>query len=310
MGNPNPTSDVPMKACYPDSTNDMCPTDYYYADLTGNWDANSNGYYGEWADLSTNGGVDRAYDVVVSRIPYYGSVTDLDNVLQRIVLYEDQPPSNVQWRSKALLPMNQEDIWMTTRYLGDGIKDDVIVPSAWGYHRVYDDGSPETSPCTVANVTTSWTNSSFGGVFWFTHGSETAAQDVMDLSHVQNLDDSHPSFVFQGSCLNAHPETTNNLSYSLLKRGAISVCGATRTSTYRTFTMWWAQPDCAPGFTYWYPKYLVLQRRPAGEALLVHKFNQAPSEAGTWRNYIVFNLYGSPDLSPYSVRFAGPLWSF
>ena len=45
-----------MKTCYADvNAND--PTDYFYADLSGNWDLNGNGIYGEYADIGT-GGID------------------------------------------------------------------------------------------------------------------------------------------------------------------------------------------------------------------------------------------------------------
>lgn len=48
---------VPMRYCYPDpSTHDndwwRIPTDFYYADLTGNWDADGDGYYGEGLNYS------------------------------------------------------------------------------------------------------------------------------------------------------------------------------------------------------------------------------------------------------------------
>lgn len=53
--------DVPMKLCwpwvrYPEWGMDVAPTDYYYADLTGNWDLNGNGYYGQYYDDTQPGG--------------------------------------------------------------------------------------------------------------------------------------------------------------------------------------------------------------------------------------------------------------
>ena len=57
IGNPNPSvGDVPMKMMWPDRIaygNWECPTDYFYADLTGNWDLDGDGFFGE-SILHTN----------------------------------------------------------------------------------------------------------------------------------------------------------------------------------------------------------------------------------------------------------------
>ena len=311
IGNPDPsTGDVPMKKCYPANTTTMEPSDLYYAELTADWDANTNGFCGEWAD-STNSCLEfRTYEVSVGRIPFYGNINTLDAILQKIRVYEEEVRLEVGWRPKALLAMNQEDIYITTRYQGEWIKDNAVIPKEWSYHRVYDDGSPETSPCTVSNVTSVWTNDDFGVVSWFSHGSPTVAVDVMDLDHAASLDDAHPAFVFQGSCLNAHPETTNNLAFTLLSKGSLSTVAATREASYLMFIMPDYQRDFAPGFHIWYVRRLVRDELPAADALLQHKYENPPRNATAWCNYIIFNLYGCPAGSPYAVRFHGPVWSF
>ena len=50
---------------------------------------------------------------------------------------------------------------------------------------------------------------------------------VMNSAQATLLDDSHPVFTFQASCFNSQPSQTNNLSYALLKNGAIGTIGAT-----------------------------------------------------------------------------------
>lgn len=64
IGNPDPddpidpndaVGDIPMKMCYPTkyyrpSHAWEIPTDYFYADLTGNWDLDSDGFFGEKSD--------------------------------------------------------------------------------------------------------------------------------------------------------------------------------------------------------------------------------------------------------------------
>ena len=64
-----------MRTCYPDPTNHApdgihdIPTDYYYADLTGNWDYDGDGFYGERGQDT----VDFTPEVIVGRIPTDGS---------------------------------------------------------------------------------------------------------------------------------------------------------------------------------------------------------------------------------------------
>jgi len=58
IGDPHPyestEGDIPMKMCWPrhgvGDGYEESPTDYFYADLTGNWDHDGDGYYGEWTD--------------------------------------------------------------------------------------------------------------------------------------------------------------------------------------------------------------------------------------------------------------------
>ena len=59
IGNPDPDNpadavdtfgDIPMKMCWPhrfSSSYQDCPTDYFYANLSGNWDLDGDGFYGE-----------------------------------------------------------------------------------------------------------------------------------------------------------------------------------------------------------------------------------------------------------------------
>jgi len=66
------------------------PSDYYYADLTGNWDLDGDGYYGEWDHDFGSGGVDRNWDVLVGRVPCYPSGEP--NTPEGEILYDSGPP--------------------------------------------------------------------------------------------------------------------------------------------------------------------------------------------------------------------------
>lgn len=310
VGNPHPESgDVPMKMLWPLNNSPMyqqyadCPSDLYYADLTGNWDLDGDGFYGEWDDDFGDGGIDMNWDVVVGRIPVYESTNDLDAILSKTIRYETADPATTEWRRNALLPMKPSDESTPGYQLGEEIKDDVLVPLGYeGYSRVYDenydlDPAPDFTPCTMDNVTTAWTEEAFGLVAWWTHGWYTLAADIMDLDHLAALDDKHPSIVFQCSCLNAHPETDNNLSYSLLKNGAVVTIGATRVSWY-----WRGQTDYSgsstnSGMTLGFSKNLLLHAMDAGTALASLKQESYATNEHFWMNFTDFNVYGDPSLA-------------
>ncbi|MBN2097978.1 MAG: leucine-rich repeat domain-containing protein [Dehalococcoidia bacterium] len=303
IGNPNPTSGtVPMKMCYPqaaDSRFPDCPTDFYYAELTSNdWDKDGDGKYGEYYN-DFSGNPPRAAEVAVGRIPYYGSTTDLDNILAKITAYENAAETDISWHRNVLLPMEPSDALTPGYQLGEEIKDDILVPSGWTYHRVYDDDygltpSPETTSCTVSNVTNAWNGSDFGAIFWWTHGSSTSAADIMDLSHAATLDDAHPGFTFQCSCTNGMPEVTNNLGYSLLKNGCIATVSASRVSWYWVGQTSFAKSSSNSGMTFEYAERLVAEEMYAGDALNGVRMDVPTEHEVMWMNYLDFNLYGCP----------------
>ena len=116
IGDPSPDSgDVPMKMCWPrkgastDPEHDRAPTDYYYADLTGNWDLDGDGSYGEYNGDFGSGGIDTNVEIYVGRIPVYNSsISDLDGILQKTINYGTES-GDLSWRQKVLLPMEPSD---------------------------------------------------------------------------------------------------------------------------------------------------------------------------------------------------------
>ena len=106
IGNPDPDDigsdsygDIPMMICYPRAGYDSA-TDYLYADLTGNWDSDGDGLYGEHGQDT---GVDFGAEVYVGRIPIYSSdYTSLDNILQNIIDHHINAGAE---KNQALIPM-------------------------------------------------------------------------------------------------------------------------------------------------------------------------------------------------------------
>jgi Peptidase family C25/Chlamydia polymorphic membrane protein (Chlamydia_PMP) repeat len=309
IGNPNPsTGEVPMKLIYP-KAGYTSPTDYYYADLTGNWDLDGDGNFGEFEEDFGVGGVDRYWEVLVGRIPYYGDIGDLDGILARLIAYQNTPAAQTEWRKNVLLPMDDLGGWeypLSDR-LGEDIRDDILSTIGWPSHRIYDtntlglDPPPETMPCTEDNVVNVWSQTPFGLVVWFTHGSSTSATDVIDSYRVDELNDTYPSFTFQASCNTAYPENSSNLAYALLREGGISTIGATRLS-WSLSGHYIAGEATIEGMAYEYTKRVTAMGMPAARALNMLRQKIVPNSnySGQWMNYVDCNVYGDPDTTLYA----------
>ena len=307
IGNPSPTSgSVPMKMLWPrrnKGTYREAPSDYFYADLTGNWDRDGDGYYGEQDDDFGVGGIDRFPEVIVGRIPFYGNFPDLDSILQKIIDYESGGIGGA-WVRRVLLTADPSDVYTPGYHLGEAITRDAATPAGFTSIRVYEEDyglnpAPDYTPCSYTNVLSAWQQHA-GFHFWWTHGNQTLAADIFTSSRAQYLDDNYPSFTFQVSCDNAYPENSNNLGYALLRRGAIGTNSATRVSWYYPGQTSFANSDSNAGMCYTYAVKLVRDHLPCGDA---HFDMMLDVPNGIWMNHCVFNLYGDPSVA-YA---AGPM---
>jgi len=341
IGDPHPyesgEGDVPMKMCWPrfaESSYRESPTDYFYADLTGNWDEDNDQIYGEWDDdYGAAGGVDLTAEVYVGRIPVYdANYTTLDSILQKIINYETSSSTN--WRKNILMPMGFQ--YPSGPYdgapLGEQMKDDYLVSSGYSSWRMYQQGS---GPCSFLDSTYSseeeirgddsgvevvrnrWQNNDYGIVCWWGHGASDHTivgygyypsfpttspchdGNMLESPDCSYLDDSHPSFTYQCSCCNAWPEVSTNLAYSILKNGGISTLSATRVSWFST-GVGYGDFDGSPtnsGIGYEYVKKLVVQELPGGDALYQVKQSISPTGSAWLMNWYDFNLYGDPSVS-------------
>ena|GEM_PF-4333530 len=318
IGDPAPNGSgecsIPMKMCWPEYPSYDAPTDYYYADLTGDWDYDGDGLYGEaWDDHGMAGGVDLNPEVLVGRIPVYdANYAALDNILLKIIDYENEP-GNLNWRKNVLLPMTFIGPDWDGAELGEQMKDDFLSPNSFSCWRMY---APESSykyeENLVAgeNVANLWASEDYGIAVWHSHGYSRKAVtgypgnwdgSLFHTSHCMLLDNKHPSFAVQLSCESGKPDDPDNLQYSLLKQGAIATLGATsihhlQSYGYGDFDDAIPQPTC---IAYQYVKRLTANE-PAGDALYLAKGEidilSDPSSSNL-RNLYTFNLYGDPSAS-------------
>jgi len=216
IGNPHPTTfsslnSIPMLMCYPYYTDSqhytVAPTDMCFAELSEDWDKDGDGHPGEYSGDFGTSGIDKDCEVAVGRIPYYGSISDLDSILQKIIDYATDS-GNRDWREKLLIPAAISN-HAPQDHNGDGDANDSIdeewpnssyrtFGADWGetmkslatdngyegytlYEKsgCYTDGSayPLTAcdaSLTQPNVQSEWQNN-YGFVAWWGHGNSSGA---------------------------------------------------------------------------------------------------------------------------------------
>ena len=311
---------IPMRYCYPNGHSNAVPTDYYYANLTGDWDSDGDGYYGEPGQDA----IDLLAEVAVGRIPYSNS-GDLEDICSKLVAAESDTGS---WKDSALLPcafinFTNEDYsgypgtdgaWVAERMIDD-------IFAGWDVTTLYEKSGLAPSalscdlPLTNANVLSQWAANDFGIVAWAAHGSSTGAYrkywsydngngvpesgemawlPFFDVSNVSSLDDDHPSIVFCASCENGHPEV-DHLARGLLGNGSCGAVAATRVSYG---ILGWTQKDDGgiESMSYYFHDYLVNKDRPAGAALYDSKYFCWNHNWQNYQNMYDFCLYGDPAL--------------
>lgn len=102
IGDPDPddptdpsdtVGDIPMKMCWPRYFSweyRESPTDYFYADLTGNWDLDGDGFYGECLDLNHETSPDPAIDEDTFSIRWTGQIMiDFDEEYEFHIFSDD-----------------------------------------------------------------------------------------------------------------------------------------------------------------------------------------------------------------------------
>lgn len=320
IGNPTPggtgTTAVPMKLCWPRrgaGSDEDAPTDYFFADLTGNWDKDGDQYYGEYSgDWGVAGGVDFNPEVYVGRIPFYGSYTDLDNILQKIMDYAGE--TSIHWRKSSLLPMSFLAAGYDGAPLAQQMWDDYLSAAGYSRWRQYQQGSGACAlDSTYASnqelrggtvVRDRWAAQDYGLVAWWGHGSQTSSSvgysgcwdgTLFDNTQTGSLDDDHPSFTYQCGDSNGYPENTGNLQYAILKRGGIATVGASRVAWWNTGVGYGAFDGSTTnsGLGYEYV-HRVVDGLAAGAALYQAKSSMTPESNTRLMNYYDFNLYGDP----------------
>ena len=280
------SSSVPMKLCKESPDHGDLPTDYYYAELTGNWDANGNGIYGESDDNPEN-----KFEVYTGRVPYYGSISTTDHILQKFIDYDNA--TDTAWRRSALLPMVPLDDVTPAYQTGEQIKYDSLEPRFIKSTRMYEHKYGLTPPpeytFSERYPANEWGSGQYGMMIWQTHGWSQGGAGVISSGETGRLNDNYPSAVFQGSCMTGDPDATDNLGFYILSNGGIGTIAASRNGLYWVGQTNFTNTTSVGGIGYQYAKRIA-ERKSLGRAIYESK-----ESLGFWlQNYYVYNLYGDP----------------
>ncbi|HSA23914.1 MAG TPA: C25 family cysteine peptidase, partial [Myxococcota bacterium] len=306
LGNPDPRhGDLPMQNTHPYQPGavdyvEEIPTDAYYADLSGDWDLDGDGRFGEWDGDRGPGGVDFYPELLVGRIPVYGDAAMADRLLARATAYP-RPSPDSGWRRSLLLPASilfYRDIPSGSTRI-DGA--DLAVPvklefEAAGFEAltlveregVQPSFRPADLELTEEQVLRTW-REGYGLVLWIGHGSDDAAYRTLwvedadgDLNaspweqasvpfaqaiHHDQLPAERPAFVFHGSCSNGVPENAANIAYTQLKTGAIASYASSRVALGTVANPWSPDPSsCEIMMAGYYVVAGLRDGQPAGQA--------------------------------------------
>ena len=337
VGNPDPArAGTPMKKTYAMAKHQkyatVTPSDYYYADLSGNWDLDGDGQVAEYTDDMGQGGIDWTPEVYVGRIPVYdNNVEALDRILKKTVAYQS-PGGSRTWRKRVLQPAAM--LFYDNQYGGNSIRIDgadmantiwkqSIKPYGLSRTTLFEEDGVDPSkhkgdiPLTKDNLIKTWGNG-YGLVTWFGHGSangvyrtiwksdngnkipdykEISSPSFLTFADVLRLDDSRPSIVFHGSCSNGYPERPDNIGYGLLLNGAVATASSTRVAIVVLGGSIGTSDANIFGVERDFTA-LLAQNKSVGQALLEAKQKISDSLGMlTWFTRLQINLYGDPSVT-------------
>lgn len=243
------------------------PSDFYYSDLSSNFDSDNDGRLGEYSTGIGNQDweMDFSPEIFVGRISN-NNPAQVSAIAQRIVSYEQ---STAPWKQELLLPAaflnyaqeeyNLEFAETDGAYFMEFMRSTIlqdyqstamyeqlgVVPSYPGDYPLDYDG--------LKNLLSS---NSFGIVSWSAHGSATSASrkvwmedsnansipdswemqwmGMVNRASFDNLQNQDGSIIFCASCYNGQIDHSSaSLSEYALQKKGVAVIGATRTGWYK-----------------------------------------------------------------------------
>lgn len=256
---------VPIAYLTPEPNgNETVPSDFYYSDLSSDFDSNSNGKLGEY-----DTGMDYTPELFVGRIPW-NDAAKITQICNRIVNFE---ANNGTWKNKALLPAamlnyaNEEPGFEATDGATFMEYSKATVLRNYQNTTLYEQAGlipsySSTFPLTATNLSNLVNSQSWGIVNWSAHGSPTTSARKIWLNDYNNNNIPEPqemqwnilvnldtftnpvnqdgSVYFCASCLNGKIDNAEpSLGEYLIWKKSVANIAATRNGWYK---LGWENP--------------------------------------------------------------------
>jgi hypothetical protein len=298
---------IPMRYCYDPSFdteegNHLVPTDNYYACLEGNWNGDSDGYWGEPTD-----NVDLGYDVCVGRIQT-DAEAQLAPVVEKILCYEGTAlaaeTNPYDYQGKALLTGGWLDSSTNELLMMTGIQSNYLTDPSYMVTVQGDASYPGGSGFNSAGMITAL-NAGPGIVVHSMHANNNIM--ATNSGYVYNTDlaalTNHPryaGFLNTIGCYDANIDYPTNCAASYVNNangGGVAFVGNTRYGWYMP-----GQPGTGPSdmFTVDYVnKYATGDVYQNGMALALSKATYAGQVMSDYIvRFIFYEIYltGDPDI--------------
>lgn len=293
-------SNIPMRRCDPIlwDFGEYYYTDYYYSDITGNWDNDNDGKYAEYGEDI----IDFTPEISIGRIPSDNKDT-VSQICENIMQFGSDAGS---WKKNVLLLgaisyyQGLESYgWIYDRSdcatIMEECKNDIFDPEDFNCIRMYEAEGLRPStydyeyPLEHSNVLAEYTNN-YAIVNMVGHSNENLAarwiwayddgdnipevgqgeliyKDILTKSDSTILSLEKPPIVFSGGCSQLHGP--NNMGRSFIENNAaVAYIGTTDLGFYNITRVWNDESDGGFGsIDYYFFYYLITKDQTCGEAL-------------------------------------------
>jgi hypothetical protein len=307
---------VPVAYVIPEPNGlDTVATDFFYSDLSSNWDTDNDGRRGEYSTgyMNEDYGIDFTPEVFAGRIST-NNATEVSAIANRIVAYEQ---TTEPWKDKNLLPaafLNYQGEPEPPYLQTDGalfmeFMRNTCLAEQENFSMYEQEGVvpsfPGDLPLNYNNLRNKLNSESWGFINWDAHGSsghssrrvwendynqnnlpedsEMDWKSLVDCQSFDNLENTSGTVIYAASCYNGYLDYSNAClaEYALIKK-AVGVIAATRTGWYK---IGWQNPGWGGLASYDYH--------------FVENFRQAKLDLGSahsWANLLhtQFYLFGDP----------------
>ena len=291
---------IPMRKCEPIiwEYGEGYYCDYYYSDITGNWDLDQDGKYAEYADDL----VDFTPEISVGRIPSDDKET-VEQILENTKNFGSDAGA---WKKNVLLlgaiayyQSLESYGWVYDRSdeakLMEECRIDIFDPEDFNCVRMYEAEGLRPStydyeyPLEHSNVLSEW-NNNYALVNMVGHSNENLAarwiwdwddgdnipepgqgelsyKDILNIYDSKALSMEKPPIVFSGGCSQLHGP--NNMGRAFIEdNAAVAYIGTTDLGFYNITRVWNDESDGGFGsMDYYFFYYLVSQDMTCGDAL-------------------------------------------